>query len=295
MQLTTASSGPSTPKHAADPSDIARLGAGLSQQSPTTMNRITFTASVVELASRLILQLPDNASKELPSRGQVAVQATVNGIPFPAIVEPDGDFGHWMNLERGLFHREPLSIGSRVEVSLEPLAEWPKPDITSDLNAALETAPETIRNLSREITPMARWEWVRWVKATRNTHTRARRVEVTISKLEHGKRRPCCFNLASCTDSALSRSGKLIKPTKPDSNDNPIYWVGKDSTGELLSTKYAQFYGARDFSATPRLFRVLFFSIPLPVASTKNQGRNTAPTLSPRSIPPSCEKFATPL
>jgi hypothetical protein len=30
--------------------------------------------------------------------------------------------------------------------------------------------------------------------------------------MEHGKRRPCCFNLASCTDPDLSRSGKLVDP-----------------------------------------------------------------------------------
>ena len=57
---------------------------------------------------------------------------------------------------------------------------------------------------------MARWEWVRWVNATKNPETRQRRVEVSISKLGSGKRRPCCFNLAACTDPHLSRSGKLV-------------------------------------------------------------------------------------
>jgi hypothetical protein len=27
--------------------------------------------------------------------------------------------------------------------------------------------------------------------------------------MENGERRPCCFNLASCTDPELARSGKL--------------------------------------------------------------------------------------
>ncbi|HZT95485.1 MAG TPA: YdeI/OmpD-associated family protein, partial [Chloroflexota bacterium] len=63
-----------------------------------------------------------------------------------------------------------------------------------------------------EITPMARWEWVRWVNATRNPDTRRRRVEVTISKMSNGKRRPCCFNLAACTDPELSKNGRLLEP-----------------------------------------------------------------------------------
>jgi len=35
-------------------------------------------------------------------------------------------------------------------------------------------------------------------------------VAVTVSKMRSGKRRPCCFDLASCTDPELSRSGKLV-------------------------------------------------------------------------------------
>jgi hypothetical protein len=58
---------------------------------------------------------------------------------------------------------------------------------------------------------MARWEWVRWVNATGNADTRERRIAVSMSKLESGKRRPCCFNLASCTDPGVSRSGKLVE------------------------------------------------------------------------------------
>ena len=59
---------------------------------------------------------------------------------------------------------------------------------------------------------MARWEWVRWVNATANPATRRRRVEVSISKMEHGKRRPCCFDLSACTDPELAKSGRLRLP-----------------------------------------------------------------------------------
>jgi hypothetical protein len=59
---------------------------------------------------------------------------------------------------------------------------------------------------------MARWEWVRWVNATKNPDTRGRRVEVSISKMKSGKRRPCCFNLSACTDPDLSKNGRLLEP-----------------------------------------------------------------------------------
>ncbi|MGA8466491.1 MAG: YdeI/OmpD-associated family protein [Trebonia sp.] len=81
-----------------------------------------------------------------------------------------------------------------------------------DLAAALAGAPQKIQNLWNEITPMARGEWVRWINATKNPDTRTRRVEVSISKMQGGKRRPCCFNLSACTDPDLSKYGRLLKP-----------------------------------------------------------------------------------
>jgi hypothetical protein len=36
------------------------------------------------------------------------------------------------------------------------------------------------------------------------------RFEVTISKMNNGKRRPCCFNRAAYTDPEVSKNGKLI-------------------------------------------------------------------------------------
>jgi uncharacterized protein YdeI (YjbR/CyaY-like superfamily) len=95
---------------------------------------------------------------------------------------------------------------------MEPLKDWPEPNVPQDLDTAPAAAPQKIRELWKGITPMARWEWVRWVNATQNPDTRKRRVVVSISKMKSGKRRPCCFNLAACTDPNLSKNGRLIEP-----------------------------------------------------------------------------------
>jgi uncharacterized protein YdeI (YjbR/CyaY-like superfamily) len=117
-----------------------------------------------------------------------------------------------MRIDQRLERTAALSAGDTATVELELLNNWPEPNVPQDLETALAAAPQTIQDLWREITPMARWEWVRWVNATRNPDTRKRRVEVSISKMQSGKRRPCCFNLAACTDPSLSRSGRLIEP-----------------------------------------------------------------------------------
>lgn len=168
---------------------------------------IAFEAPLQQVGSRRIVRLPPEASAKLPSRGQVAVRGVLNGKALETVVEPDGRRGHWLSLDGKVPAK--LKAGDPVRIGLSPRKDWPEPQLPEDLQAALTEAPD-LDGTWTSLTPMARWEWARWVCATRNPDTRARRVEVSISKLRSGKRRPCCFDLASCTDPELARSGKLI-------------------------------------------------------------------------------------
>jgi hypothetical protein len=172
-----------------------------------------FEAPLRAIDDVALVLLPESVSAELPSRGQVAVRGELDGIGFETVLEPDGTFGHWLRVDDALRAAAGVDVGDAVAVEFELRADWPEPAVPADLAAALAAAPSDIVQLWDEITPMARWEWVRWVNATRNPDTRTRRVEVSISKLGNGKRRPCCFNLSSCTDPDLSRSGKLREPS----------------------------------------------------------------------------------
>ena len=176
------------------------------------MPTIRFDTTLYTIDERTIVRLPEKASEKLPSRGQVAVKGTINGHAFQRVLEPDGDFGHWMRIDEEQQQAVALSAGDAVTLEIEPLKDWPEPNVPEDFETALAAASQKIQDIWKDITPMARWEWVRWVNATRNPDTRKRRVEVSISKMKSGKRRPCCFNLAACTDPYLSRNGRLIEP-----------------------------------------------------------------------------------
>jgi Bacteriocin-protection, YdeI or OmpD-Associated/Domain of unknown function (DUF1905) len=172
------------------------------------MSAIRFKAKLHDVGSEVILRLPEDASAKLPSRGQVAITGVMNRQGFQAVLEPDGRRGHWLKVDRTLQKAVGADAGNTVAVEIEPTKDWPAPEMPDDLGAALAEASD-IHELWEQITPMARWEWVRWINATRNPDTRRRRVEVSISKLRSGKRRPCCFDLAACTDPDLSKNGKL--------------------------------------------------------------------------------------
>jgi hypothetical protein len=178
----------------------------------TRVQTIRFDATLYTVGSSTIVRLPETASEKLPSRGQVAVQGTINGHTFQTVLEPDGSSGHWMRVDGPLQETAGISVGDTATVAIESTKDWPEPNVPQDLEEALAAAPQEIQDLWKAITPMARWEWVRWVNATNNPDTRKRRVEVSIAKMSSGKRRPCCFNLATCTDPNLSQNGRLLEP-----------------------------------------------------------------------------------
>ena len=171
---------------------------------------ICFEAQVRRTGGSTILRLPGDASARLPSRGQVAVNGVMNGHAFQTVIEPDGRRGHWLKVDKKLRQALAVSEGDSVTLEVEPARDWPEPGVPEDFQAALAGAPD-ISEVWKSITPMARWEWVRWINATKNLQTRERRVEVGISKLRSGKRRPCCFDLAACTDPDLSKNGMLAE------------------------------------------------------------------------------------
>ena len=177
----------------------------------TAAPTIRFDATLYTLDESTILRLPETASKKLPSRGQVAVQGTINDREFQTVLEPDGSFGHWMKVDEELQRAAGVAPGDTATIEIESTKDWPEPNVPRDLQAALAAAPQKIQGMWNDITPMARWEWVRWVNATNNPDTRKRRVEVSISKMNSGKRRPCCFDLAACTDPQLTRNGRLVE------------------------------------------------------------------------------------
>ncbi|MBB5832385.1 YdeI/OmpD-associated family protein [Brachybacterium aquaticum] len=170
---------------------------------------VSGTGRVRAIDDRLIIALAEDVSAGLPSRGQVAADAVIGGHELQVVVEPDGRKGHWLDVDEELRTALALEDGDTVELTLTPAAEWPEPEVPDDLRAALTAAEEQVGEQWEAITPMARWEWVRWVGATRSAQTRAKRVDVSVDKLRKGSRRPCCFDLSSCTDPELARSGKL--------------------------------------------------------------------------------------
>jgi hypothetical protein len=177
------------------------------------MSTIRFEAIPLNIGDWTILRLPENASAKLPSRGMALVEGTINGFRSKIVLEPDGKGSHWFRVDSALRKAANIDAGDAVTMDFEPSTEWPEPVVPADLTKALKSDTQA-NALWVKITPMARWDWLRWVRATNNRETRIHRIEVAMSKLRSGERRPCCFNRNQCTEPEVSKSGILIELTQ---------------------------------------------------------------------------------
>lgn len=64
--------------------------------------------------------------------------------------------------------------------------------LPADLRVAL-LASEVALAAWKDITPLARNEFICWVEDAKQEATRARRIRRTTEELEDGMRRPCCW------------------------------------------------------------------------------------------------------
>ena len=77
----------------------------------------------------------------------------------------------------------------------------------ADLRKALVAAPAA-KTAWETLTPLARNEWICWTITVKQAETRKNHIERTVTELQEGKRRPCCW--LGC----LHRTDKEISPSQ---------------------------------------------------------------------------------
>src|SRR3954463_2200803 len=172
-----------------------------------TASTIRFKAKLLrpeESDSWLFLILPKTASAKLPTRSMTAVEGTINGVPFQATLEPDGQKSHWLKVDRKLQGAVGADPGDILELVIAPATEEPESEVPADLRKALATAAPKAREVWEDITPVARRDWIHWITSAKQAETRTRRVKNACSMLAGGKRRVCCFDRSGFYSKSMS-------------------------------------------------------------------------------------------
>ena len=167
---------------------------------------MTRTASIIRFKAKLLqpaelpkgsswtfLVLPKDASAKLPTRSMTSVSGLINGQPFRATLEPDGQKSHWLKVQKKMREAAGAEVGDLVELEILSVGQEPEPRVPPDLRKALAAAPEA-RAVWSDITPVARRDWIQWITSAKQAQTRVRRIRNACEMLASGKRRVCCFD-----------------------------------------------------------------------------------------------------
>jgi hypothetical protein len=161
-------------------------------------------AEAEKAGSWTFLILPKEASAKLPSRGMTPVEGMINGFPFQASLEPDGQKSHWLKVDRKLSKSVGADAGDIVTLEIAPAGKETEPEVPTDLKKALAAAAPKTRAAWSDITPNARRDWIHWITSAKQPETRARRIKNACSMLAGGKRRVCCFDRSGFYSKSMS-------------------------------------------------------------------------------------------
>lgn len=123
-------------------------------------------------------------------RGMETIEGTINDHPFRAPLEalPEGDL---LRVNTAMLNGSRARAGDTVALAV--LGPEPETEIPPDLRKAFSGHPAA-KALWKDLTHLARLDWIRWIDGAKAPETRARRITRTVEQLSEGKRRPCCVN-----------------------------------------------------------------------------------------------------
>lgn len=167
-----------------------------------------FQAPIQLIQSHSIILLPNEISQVLPSRGMLMARVSFLKEEFITPLEPDGKKSHWFELDVTILKQRKLPPHKPIDIEIETIDDWPEPIIPNDLMEILAT--KDLFTAWENLTVKAHWDWIRWIRFTKNPDTRKKRIQVTCSKLQKGDKRPCCFDRTRCTVTDVAKSGVLM-------------------------------------------------------------------------------------
>lgn len=110
-----------------------------------------------------------------------------------------------------------------------------EPKVPPDLRNILAAHPKATLQW-KDLTPIARRDWISWIESARQIETRKRRVESLPLRLASGKRRPCCYALVPMNLykalAALPKAKATWSTLTPTERRDFVSWIDEAKKSE---------------------------------------------------------------
>ena len=147
--------------------------------------------------------LPKEVSDQFERRGRTGADCRIDGTPFQAVLEPDGQLSHWLKIPADILDKAGVAPGRVATLEVRPLARELEPALPDDFRAALARSPDAKATWDATTT-IARIDWVHWMVSAKQAKTRQSRIDGACDMLAAGKKRVCCFDPSGFYSKSLS-------------------------------------------------------------------------------------------
>ncbi|HSB66157.1 MAG TPA: YdeI/OmpD-associated family protein [Anaerolineales bacterium] len=132
------------------------------------------------------LDIPQEISLTLGSKGQVRVRGTINGYPYRTTALPMGAGTHYLVVGKAIRDHIHATQGDSVQVTLELDNEARQVDVPEELRQALAKEPHAVEAFGK-MTYSHQNEWISWIMSAKQAETRLRRIEKALLLITQGK------------------------------------------------------------------------------------------------------------
>ncbi len=129
------------------------------------------------------------------------------------------------------------------KMSQKPAPKVREVTLPADLRKVL-AASQAATAKWKDLTPIARRDFVSWIESAKQAETRTRRVESVPSRLASGKRRPCCYaivpmNLYKALGE-IPKAKDTWKDLSPDERRDFVSWIDEVKGTEARGVRIAK-------------------------------------------------------
>lgn len=138
-------------------------------------------------------RVPPEISRSHLRRGRITASILLGKTKFDALMEPDGELGHWFRIPAEVKRDEAIEYGQEARFALASLSKQPDPQIPASFSKRLASNPVALATWEKT-SVLAKIDWIHWMESAKQAQTRNKRQQDAIDMLQDGKVRVCCFD-----------------------------------------------------------------------------------------------------
>lgn len=138
----------------------------------------------------VFVSVPLDVEAVFGTKGQVKIQATIDGEPYRGILANMGfsDGKHCLGVLKEIRTKIGKAVGDSVQITVQLDTAPREVEVPEDLQKVLED--EGLWTYYQELSYTNRKEWARWISEAKRSETREKRLILAIEKMKAGKKNP---------------------------------------------------------------------------------------------------------